>query len=240
MRTALLLNAIVPSIGGVLIRGEKGTAKSTMARALADILPQQLTTASYPFRCDPDSSGQGASPPAVVTRPVHVVELPNNATEDRVAGTIDISAALQRGEKRFEPGLLAEANRGILYVDEVNLLGDHLVDLLLNAAAMGVNVVEREGISYAHPARSVLIGTMNPEEGELRPQLLDRLACASTSRACATWTREWRSCADVLSTKNDRAPSRRRTPKSRPPCEPGSSTRAPCSPAFASARKCYG
>lgn len=153
MKLALILNAILPSIGGVLIKGEKGTAKSTAVRALADILP--------PF----DQQGEVA---------MKVVELPVNATEDRVVGTIDLEHALQEGKKKFEPGLLAKAHNNILYVDEINLLDDHVVDVLLDAAAMGVNTVEREGISYSHPARFVLVGTMNPEEGDIRPQLLDR------------------------------------------------------------------
>ncbi len=153
MKLALILNAILPSIGGVLIKGEKGTAKSTAVRALADILP--------PF----DQQGELA---------MKVVELPVNATEDRVVGTIDLEHALQEGKKKFEPGLLAKAHNNILYVDEINLLDDHVVDVLLDAAAMGVNTVEREGISYSHPARFVLVGTMNPEEGDIRPQLLDR------------------------------------------------------------------
>ena len=184
MRLALLLNAIDPGIGGVLIRGERGTAKSTMARSLAALLPELRVVASCPYGCDPDeSAGQCAehralaatgTPLPLATRPVRVVELPINATEDRLAGTLDIEAALTRGEQRFQPGLLAAAHRGILYVDEVNLLPDHLVDLLLDAAAMGRNTVEREGVSVSHPARFILIGTMNPEEGELRPQLLDR------------------------------------------------------------------
>ncbi|MCS6801752.1 MAG: putative cobaltochelatase [Chloroflexota bacterium] len=181
MRLALLLNAVDPAIGGVLIRGEKGTAKSTMARSLAALLPDQAVVEGCPFRCaPPDLCAEHAARAArgeelpLVTRPVPVVELPNNTTEDRLAGTLDIEAALKRGEKRFQPGLLAAANRGILYVDEVNLLPDHLVDLLLDAAAMGVHTVEREGISFQHPARFILFGTMNPEEGELRPQLLDR------------------------------------------------------------------
>lgn len=153
MKEALILNAILPSIGGVLIKGEKGTAKSTAVRALADILP--------PF----DAEGEEA---------MKVVELPVNATEDRVVGTIDLEHALQEGKKKFEPGLLAKAHNNILYVDEINLLDDHVVDVLLDAAAMGINTVEREGISYSHPARFVLVGTMNPEEGDIRPQLLDR------------------------------------------------------------------
>jgi len=184
MKLALILNAIVPSIGGVLIRGEKGTGKSTAVRALAKLLPEHRVVEGCHFGCDPDDldalcadcrlrlAEHGHLP--AHTRRMRVVELPINASEDRVVGTIDIEAALRSGAKRFEPGVLAEANRNILYVDEVNLLDDHIVDVLLDAAAMGVNVVEREGVSYAHPSRFILVGTMNPEEGELRPQLLDR------------------------------------------------------------------
>ena len=184
MKQALVVNAINPSIGGVLIRGEKGTAKSTAVRALARLLPQIEVVADCPYGCPPDQpevqcagcrervAAGGELPRA--ERRMRVVELPINASEDRVVGTIDLEAAIRRGERRFEPGLLAEANRNILYVDEVNLLDDHLVDVLLDAAAMGVNVVEREGLSVWHPSRFVLVGTMNPEEGELRPQLLDR------------------------------------------------------------------
>jgi Mg-chelatase subunit ChlI len=167
----------------VLIRGEKGTGKSTAVRALARLLPDQKVVEGCHFGCHPDDpedwcmdcrerATHGDLP--VATRRMRVVELPINASEDRVVGTIDIEAAIKQGERRFEPGVLAEANRNILYVDEVNLLDDHLVDVLLDAAAMGVNSVEREGISVWHPARFILVGTMNPEEGELRPQLLDR------------------------------------------------------------------
>ena len=184
MKLALILNAIVPTIGGVLIRGEKGTGKSTAVRALARLLPEHSVVEGCHYGCDPeDREGLCIECRARVatngTLPSHkrrmrVVELPINSSEDRVVGTIDIEAALRAGAKRFEPGVLAEANRNILYVDEVNLLDDHLVDVLLDAAAMGVNVVEREGVSFAHPSRFILVGTMNPEEGELRPQLLDR------------------------------------------------------------------
>ena len=187
MKRALILNAINFRIGGVLIRGERGTAKSTAARALAALLPEIKVVADDPFGCDPDqpatwctrcrervAQGDAALPTA--TRKVPFVELPIGATEDRVVGTLDIERAIQKGERRFEPGVLAAANRGILYVDEVNLLDDHIVDVLLDAAAMGVNTVEREGISFQHPARFILVGTMNPEEGDLRPQLLDRFA----------------------------------------------------------------
>src|SRR3981081_1355213 len=184
MKLALVLNAINPSIGGVLIRGEKGTAKSTAVRALARLLPELDVVADCRYGCPPDQpevqcadcrarTAAGEELPRVRRR-MRVVELPINASEDRVVGTIDIEAAIKQGERRFEPGVLAEANRNILYVDEVNLLDDHLVDVLLDAAAMGVNVVEREGISMWHPSRFILVGTMNPEEGELRPQLLDR------------------------------------------------------------------
>src|SRR3989449_941921 len=184
MKLALILNAIVPTIGGVLIRGEKGTGKSTAVRALARLLPEHNVVEGCHFGCDPDhrealcgecrSRLQAAGVLPSHKRRMRVVELPINASEDRVVGTIDIEAALRSGAKRFEPGVLAEANRNILYVDEVNLLDDHLVDVLLDAAAMGVNVIEREGVSFSHPSRFILVGTMNPEEGELRPQLLDR------------------------------------------------------------------
>jgi len=184
LKQALILNAVNPLIGGVLIRGEKGTAKSTAARGLAELLPPMATVAGCPFHCHPelpelmcDACRQRQAQGEVLPRrdrPMPVVDLPLGTTEDRLLGTIDLEKAIKSGEKHFEPGLLAAANRGILYVDEVNLLDDHLVDVLLDAAAMGVNVVEREGISFTHPARFILVGTMNPEEGELRPQLLDR------------------------------------------------------------------
>jgi magnesium chelatase subunit D len=184
MKTALILNAINPGIGGVLIRGQRGTAKSTAVRALAGLLPEIDVIVGCRFRCDPTAPANWCDDcrgrytdgvePLVERRRTRVVELPVNASEDRVVGTIDTEAAIKFGERRFEPGLLADANRGILYVDEVNLLDDHIVDVLLDAAAMGWNVVEREGISFAHPSRFILVGTMNPEEGELRPQLLDR------------------------------------------------------------------
>jgi Mg-chelatase subunit ChlI len=186
MKLGLLLNAVHPGIGGVLIRGERGTGKSTAVRALARLLPDQRAVAGCHYGCDPDDEGAlcrdcldrrreaGEEPLPSTSRRMRVVELPINASEDRVVGTIDLEAALKEGEKRFEPGVLAEANRNILYVDEVNLLDDHIVDVLLDAAAMGVNVVEREGVSVTHPSRFILVGTMNPEEGELRPQLLDR------------------------------------------------------------------
>jgi len=186
MKIALILNAISPQIGGVLIRGERGTAKSTAARALAALLPEIEVVADCPFTCDPEQLEtlcddcrerveRGEELP-VARRRTRFVDLPVSATEDRVVGTLDIELAIKRGERHFEPGVLAAANRGLLYVDEVNLLDDHVVDLLLDSAAMGVNVVEREGISFSHPARFILVGTMNPEEGELRPQLLDRFA----------------------------------------------------------------
>ena len=184
MKLALILNAIQPAIGGVLIRGEKGTAKSTAVRALAAVLPELTVVADCPFSCPPDQPEamcqscrarleQGEQLP-IAQRQMRVVDLPINASEDRVVGTLDLEHALREGGRRFEPGVLAEANRGILYVDEVNLLDDYVVDVLLDAAAMGVNFVEREGISFSHPARFMLVGTMNPEEGELRPQLTDR------------------------------------------------------------------
>ncbi|HBY97712.1 MAG: putative cobaltochelatase [Ardenticatenaceae bacterium] len=184
MKRALILNAISTRIGGVLIRGERGTAKSTAARALAALLPEIEVVADCPFGCDPDQPNvlcdycqarvESGEVLPVAFRRTRVVDLPVSATEDRVVGTLDIEQAIKHGEKKFEPGVLAAANRGLLYVDEVNLLDDHVVDLLLDSAAMGVNVVEREGISFSHPAQFILVGTMNPEEGELRPQLLDR------------------------------------------------------------------
>ncbi|MEH2068157.1 MAG: magnesium chelatase ATPase subunit I [Nostoc sp.] len=184
MKLALLLNVIDPKIGGVMIMGDRGTGKSTTIRALADLLPEISVVANDPFSSDPSDPDlmsdevrqlleQGAEIP-VTHKKVQMVDLPLGATEDRVCGTIDIEKALSEGVKAFEPGLLAKANRGILYVDEVNLLDDHLVDVLLDSAASGWNTVEREGISIRHPARFVLVGSGNPEEGELRPQLLDR------------------------------------------------------------------
>ncbi|MEE1765729.1 putative cobaltochelatase [Streptomyces sp. SP18BB07] len=178
LQLALLLNAISPRIGGVLVRGEKGTAKSTAVRALAALLPPVEVVVGCRFSCDPvqpdPACPDGPHEPAFETRPSRMVELPVGASEDRLVGALDIERALSEGVKAFEPGLLADAHRGILYVDEVNLLHDHLVDLLLDAAAMGASYVEREGVSVRHAARFLLVGTMNPEEGELRPQLLDR------------------------------------------------------------------
>src|ERR1700682_841358 len=196
MKLALVLNAINPRIGGVLVRGQRGTAKSTAVRALAALLPDHRVVVGCHYSCDPDQAmdlcpdcrvrlDAGEDLPTAITRK-RVVELPVGASEDRVVGSIDIEAAIRHGERRFEPGLLAEANRNILYVDEVNLLDDHLVDVLLDAAAMGVNTVEREGVSHTHPARFILVGTMNPEEGELRPQLLDRFGlCVDVTGALA-------------------------------------------------------
>jgi magnesium chelatase subunit I len=186
MKLALILNVINPQISGVLIRGEKGTAKSTAVRALADILPEIEAVAGDPFQRAPGELQADAGTAEIIRRKVRVVELPVGATEDRVVGTLDLEHALKHGEKRFEPGLLAAAHRGILYVDEVNLLDDHVVDVLLDAAAMGVNTVEREGVSFAHPARFTLVGTMNPEEGELRPQLLDRFGLCVTVAGIAS------------------------------------------------------
>ena len=186
MKRALVLNAVDPRIGGVLIRGERGTAKSTAARAMAALLPQIEVFIDSPFNDDPQAANTwsdwvkenvaSGKQMQVGMRQIRFIDLPVSATEDRVVGTLDIEKAIQRGERRFEPGVLAAANRGLLYIDEVNLLDDHVVDLLLDSAAMGVNIVEREGISFSHPARFILVGTMNPEEGDLRPQLLDRFA----------------------------------------------------------------
>lgn len=183
MKLALQIAAVDATVGGVLVFGDRGTGKSTAVRALASLLPPMQAVAGCRYHCDPaigceghDNGDASTSPlsAGVVTVPVPVVDLPLGATEDRVVGALDLERALTQGEKVFEPGLLARANRGFLYIDEVNLLEDHLVDLLLDVAASGENVVEREGLSVRHPARFVLIGSGNPEEGELRPQLLDR------------------------------------------------------------------
>lgn len=184
MKLALLLNVINPSIGGVLIRGEKGTAKSTAVRGLVDLLEDMPAVAGCRFHCNiyepaywcAECRERLREKEDLICEPrrQRVVELPVSATEDRVVGTLDIEKAIKHGEKEFEPGILARANNNILYVDEVNLLDDHVVDVLLDSAAMGVNTVEREGVSFSHPARFILVGTMNPEEGDLRPQLLDR------------------------------------------------------------------
>jgi magnesium chelatase subunit D len=182
-KLALLLNAVDSRVGGVLVRGEKGTAKSTAVRALGAVMPPLAVVEGCRFACNPADppswcdecrSRRAEAPLPRAELPASLVELPVSATEDRLVGSLDLEHALKKGERRFEPGILARANRAILYVDEVNLLDDHLVDTLLDAAAMGVNTVEREGVSFRHPSRFVLIGTMNPEEGELRPQLLDR------------------------------------------------------------------
>src|SRR6056297_346094 len=184
MKLALILNVIDPRIGGVMIMGDRGTGKSTTIRAVADLLPEIQVVANDPFNSSADdfelmsesvkNSVMQGQQLATSYKKVPMIDLPLGATEDRVCGTIDIEKALTEGVKAFEPGLLAKANRGILYVDEVNLLDDHLVDILLDSAASGWNTVEREGISIKHPARFVLVGSGNPEEGELRPQLLDR------------------------------------------------------------------
>jgi len=189
MKLALLLNVIDPKIGGVMIMGDRGTGKSTTIRALADLLPEIEVVAEDPFNSHPSDTelmgdevrrcleapdNGNSSGVTIIRKKVPMIDLPLGATEDRVCGTIDIEKALSEGVKAFEPGLLARANRGILYVDEVNLLDDHLVDVLLDSAASGWNTVEREGVSIRHPARFVLVGSGNPEEGELRPQLLDR------------------------------------------------------------------
>ncbi|HXG87655.1 MAG TPA: ATP-binding protein [Vicinamibacterales bacterium] len=235
LKTALLLNAVNPRIGGVLIRGERGTAKTTAVRALAAVLPEIDVVADCRFSCDPARLheacdecrrrvSRGDSLP-VARRRVRVVELPVSATEDRVVGTLDLERALQHGERAFQEGVLGAVNRGVLYIDEVNLLDDHLVDLLLDASAKGVNFVEREGISFRHPARFVLVGTMNPEEGELRPQLLDRFGLAvdvsgltdieervAVMERCLAWdedpdqlTRAWSGQQNTLSDRIARA-----------------------------------
>ncbi len=195
LRLALLLNAVHPRIGGVLVRGEKGTAKSTVVRALASLLPPLDVIADCRFGCDPQAADpqcpDGPHGSAATQRPAQLVELPVGATEDRLIGSLDLERALTEGVRAFQPGLLAAAHRGVLYVDEVNLLHDHLVDLLLDAAAMGRAHVEREGVSVSHAASFLLVGTMNPEEGELRPQLLDRFGLTvhvAASREVATRT----------------------------------------------------
>jgi len=183
MKLALLITAVDPSIGGVMVFGDRGTGKSTAVRALAALLPQMRAVVGCRYACDPADDANACEecrtlalkgPRKSRSIPVPVVDLPLGATEDRVVGALDLERALTQGIKVFEPGLLARAHRGFLYVDEVNLLEDHLVDLLIDVAASGENVVEREGLSVRHPARFVLIGSGNPEEGELRPQLLDR------------------------------------------------------------------
>src|SRR4030067_709924 len=186
MRRALILNAVNPRIGGVLIRGERGTAKSTAARALAALLPEVRVVANCRFGCDPDQPmtwctecrerSAGGEQLPVALRRTSFVDLPVSATEDRVVGTLDIERAIKEGERHFEPGVLAAANRGLLYIDEVNLLDDHVVDVLLDPAAVRVNKLNSQGVSFTHPARYILVGTRTPEEGALRPQLLDRFA----------------------------------------------------------------
>ncbi|MDY8108471.1 magnesium chelatase ATPase subunit I [Fulvimarina sp. 2208YS6-2-32] len=189
LTASLKLAAVDPAIGGVLAFGDRGTGKSTAVRGLAAILPP-LRAYACPYRCDPARQSRlcetcrgalaGGKPPAIIEVPVPVVDLPLGSSEDRIVGGLDLEHALLSGERRFEPGLLAKANRGFLYIDEINLLEDHLVDLLLDVAASGENVVEREGLSVRHPAQFVLIGSGNPEEGELRPQLLDRFGLSVT------------------------------------------------------------
>ncbi|RFC64969.1 magnesium chelatase ATPase subunit I [Fulvimarina endophytica] len=189
LTSALKLAAIDPGIGGVLAFGDRGTGKSTAVRGLAAVLPP-LKANDCPYRCDPARADafcpvcaaelEAGRKPKIVTVPVPVVDMPLGSSEDRITGGLDLEHALLTGERRFEPGLLAKANRGFLYIDEINLLEDHLVDLLLDVAASGENVVEREGLSLRHPARFVLVGSGNPEEGELRPQLLDRFGLSVT------------------------------------------------------------
>lgn len=183
MKKALILNVVNPRLGGVLIQGEKGTAKSTAVRALADLLPPRKCIQGCQYHDNPQDKAAWCDrchemydneEPPIELLPMKVVELPVSATEDRIVGTLDIELAIREGRRNFEIGILADANRNILYVDEINLLDDHAVDILLDSAAMGINTVEREGISYSHPARFSLVGTMNPEEGDIRPQLLDR------------------------------------------------------------------
>jgi magnesium chelatase subunit I len=196
MKLALLLTAVDPMIGGLLAFGDRGTGKSTAVRSLAGLLPDIKVIADCPYHCDPASpqaqcdACRAKTKPKTQSRAIPVIDLPLGATEDRVVGALNLEHALAHGEKVFEPGLLASANRGYLYVDEVNLLEDHIVDLLLDVAASGENVVEREGLSIRHPARFVLVGSGNPEEGELRPQLLDRFGLSVEVRTpsdVASW-----------------------------------------------------
>jgi magnesium chelatase subunit I len=194
MKTALLIAAVDQDVGGVLVFGDRGTGKSTAIRALAALMPKMQVVAGCPYNCDPAAAKPGLCPQCADhkvsefnerSEPMPVVDLPLGATEDRVIGTLDLEKALRHGEKAFEPGLLARAHRGFLYIDEVNLLEDHIVDALLDVAASGENVVEREGLSIRHPARFVLVGSGNPEEGELRPQLLDRFGLSVDVRTPA-------------------------------------------------------
>jgi len=193
LKRALLITAVDPRVGGVLAFGDRGSGKSTAIRALAALLPKIDVVKGCPFRCDPAAPAASCDYCASLSpegrkaaqAPAPVVDLPLGVTEDRVVGALDLERALARGEKKFEPGLLARAHRGFLYIDEVNLLEDHIVDLLLDVAASGENVVEREGLSVRHPARFVLVGSGNPEEGELRPQLLDRFGLSVDVRTTA-------------------------------------------------------
>ena len=227
MKQAILMAAVDPAMGGVLVLGDRGTGKSTAVRALAALLPPMKAVTGCPYSCDPAQPGRCCEACRLAlesgkrlkaqSKAVPVVDLPLGATEDRVVGALDLERALSQGVKAFEPGLLARANRGFLYIDEVNLLEDHLVDLLIDVAASGENVVEREGLSVRHPARFVLVGSGNPEEGELRPQLLDRFAWRCRCARHRTWRCASRWCAAAmplsaiqrLFVRNGRAPTRR-------------------------------
>ncbi|MEL6302206.1 MAG: magnesium chelatase ATPase subunit I [Pseudomonadota bacterium] len=199
MKQAILIAAVDPSVGGVLVFGDRGTGKSTAVRALAGLLPKMAVIADSPYNLEPDPSAAKKTAQKVKQVPVPVVDMPLGATEDRVVGALDLERALAHGEKAFEPGLLARANRGFLYIDEVNLLEDHLVDLLLDVAASGENLVEREGLSVRHPARFVLVGSGNPEEGELRPQLLDRFGLSVDVRT----PREMKDRIEIIRRRDD-------------------------------------
>ena len=241
MRLALILNAISPAIGGVLVRGEKGTAKSTAVRALTAVLPPVDVVAGCRFSCSPAAPRPASArtartrpTAAAERRPARLVELPVGATEDRLTGSLDLERALTEGVTSFQPGLLAAAHRGVLYVDEVNLLHDHLVDLLLDAAALGTNYVERDGVSVRHAARFLLVGTMNPEEGELRPQLLDRFGLTVEAAAPRDPASGPRWCA----AGSPSTPTRRRSRRGSPPPRrarrghrrrPGAAARRSCS-----------
>lgn len=217
MKLAILMAAVDPSMGGVLVLGDRGTGKSTAVRALAALLPPMKAVTGCPYACDPAQPGrccdecrsalQAGKNLKSHSQPVPVVDLPLGATEDRVVGALDLERALSQGIKAFEPGLLARANRGFLYIDEVNLLEDHLVDLLIDVAASGENVVEREGLSVRHPARFVLVGSGNPEEGELRPQLLDRFGLSVEVKTPEDWPAGSRWYADARPSNTTRPAS---------------------------------
>ena len=220
MKLAILIAAVEPAIGGLLVLGDRGTGKSTAVRGLAALLPRMRAVQGCRYHCDPAASSgcedcarlRAGGRVKTEELPVPVVDLPLGASEDRVLGALDLERALSQGIKAFEPGLLARAHRGFLYIDEVNLLEDHLVDLLIDVAASGENVIEREGLSVRHPARFVLVGSGNPEEGELRPQLLDRFGLSVEVKTPTDIPSAWRWCAAVTPSSATRSPSPRSGP----------------------------